>query len=62
MQYLDSFLHLPDLIPLEEPEQKEIPEQDEDILYQEYKDRRSENDSQNDCRRIFHDSETTRSD
>lgn len=62
MLYLDNFLHLPDLLPLEEPERKEIPEQDEDDLYQEYKDRRSNDDCQNDCRRICPDSEATRSD
>lgn len=38
--YLDNFLHLPDLIPLEPPEPKDIPEVDEDRLYEEARDRR----------------------
>lgn len=37
--YLDNFLHLPDLIPLEPPEQRDIPEVDEDRLYEEARDR-----------------------
>ena len=37
--YLDNFLHLPDLIPLEPPEPRDIPEVDEDRLYEEARDR-----------------------
>ena len=37
--YLDNFLHLPDLIPLEPPEPRNIPEMDEDRLYEEARDR-----------------------
>ena len=42
MQYLDNFLHLPDLIPLKPEEARRIPERDEDERYQELKDRRLE--------------------
>lgn len=44
MQYLDNFLHLPDLIPLDPPEDR-MPldrHRDEDEVYQELKDRRLE--------------------
>lgn len=42
--YLDNFLHLPDLIPLEPPEPRDIPEVDEDRLYEESRDRRLMNE------------------
>lgn len=46
MLYLDNFLHLPDLIPLEPSEPKEIPEIDEDRLYEEQRDRRMEHETE----------------
>lgn len=43
MLYLDNLLHLPDLIPLDPPEEKPpIPPRDEDELYEEARDKRAE--------------------
>ena len=42
MIYLENFLHLPDLIPLEPDERPEKPPRDEDELYEEARDKRAE--------------------
>ena len=42
MVYLENFLHLPDLIPLEPEEKPELPKKDEDEIYEETKDKHAE--------------------